>query len=117
MGDRGCVSLSFSGVEGQMMNTLRRIYVGSLLLAAIPVLSQTGTKTTPASGQQQTKSNPVHVTQKPDGQQVFEQNCSRCHNSPPGFSPSISVAVARHMRVRAGLSKEDEQAILRFLNP
>jgi len=48
---------------------------------------------------------------------VFEQNCSRCHNSPPGFSPSINVAVARHMRVRAGLSKDDEQAILRFLNP
>jgi cytochrome c5 len=100
-----------------MMNTLRRMYVGSLFLAAIPMLSQTGTKAAPASGQQQTKSNPVHVAQKADGQQVFEQNCSRCHNTPPGFSPSISVAVARHMRVRAGLSKEDEQAILRFLNP
>jgi cytochrome c5 len=101
-----------------MMKTLKRIYVGSLLLAAIPVLSQTGTKAAPASGQQQqTKSNPAHVAQKADGQQVFEQNCSRCHNTPPGFSPNISVAVARHMRVRAGLSKEDEQAILRFLNP
>lgn len=82
------------------------------------MLSQTGIKATPASGQQQhTKSTPVHVAQKTDGQQVFEQNCSRCHNTPPGFSPSISVAVARHMRVRAGLSKDDEQAILRFLNP
>lgn len=101
-----------------MMNTLRRICVGFLLLAAIPALSQTGTKAAPASGhQRQTKSNPVRVAQKADGQQVFEQNCSRCHNTPPGFSPSIDVAVARHMRVRAGLSKEDEQAILRFLNP
>jgi cytochrome c5 len=102
-----------------MMNTIRRIYVGFLLLTAVPVLSQTGSTGTapPGGGKQQTKSNAVHTTQKIDGQQVFEENCSRCHNTPPGFSPSISVAVARHMRVRAGLSKEDEQAILRFLNP
>jgi cytochrome c5 len=102
-----------------MMNTIKRIYVGFLLLAAVPVLSQTGSTGTASArgGQQQTKNNAVHATQKIDGQQVFEQNCSRCHNTPPGFSPSISVAVARHMRVRAGLSKEDEQAILRFLNP
>jgi cytochrome c5 len=102
-----------------MMNTLKRIYFGFLLLTAIPVLSQTGsTKAAPAGGgQQQTKSNAAHVAQQRDGQQVFEQNCSRCHNAPPGFSPSISGTVARHMRVRAGLSKDDEQAILRFLNP
>jgi len=102
-----------------MMNMFKRIYFGLLLLAALPVLSQTGsTRTAPAGrGQQQTKSAAVHVVQKSEGQQVFEQNCSRCHNAPQGFSPSIDVAVARHMRVRAGLSKEDEQAILRFLNP
>jgi cytochrome c5 len=102
-----------------MMNIMNRICVGFLLLAAaIPVLSQTGsTRTAPTGGQLQAKNNAVHVAQKVDGQQVFEQNCSRCHNTPPGFSPSINVAVARHMRVRAGLSKEDEQAILRFLNP
>jgi cytochrome c5 len=101
-----------------MINNVTRIYVGSLLLAALPALSQTGSPgTAPPGGQQQTKSNAVHAAQKPDGQQVFEQNCSRCHNAPQGFSPSISMAVARHMRVRAGLSKEDEQAILRFLNP
>lgn len=100
-----------------MTNTMKHIYLSLLLLGAIPVLSQTGSpKPTPAAGQQ-TKSNAVHGTQKVDGQQVFEQNCSRCHNTPPGFSPSISVAVARHMRVRAGLSQEDAQAILRFLNP
>jgi len=101
------------------MNTLTRIYCGFLLLVAIPVLSQTGSAgTAPTSGgQQQMKNNAVHMAQKRDGQQVFEQNCSRCHNAPQGFSPRISGTVARHMRVRAGLSKEDEQAILRFLNP
>lgn len=52
-----------------------------------------------------------------EGQRVFEQNCSRCHNPPEGFSTRISGTIARHMRVRAGLSQYQEQAILRFLNP
>lgn len=52
-----------------------------------------------------------------EGERVFTQNCSRCHNAPEGFSPRISGTIARHMRVRANLSREDEKALLRFLNP
>jgi cytochrome c5 len=52
-----------------------------------------------------------------DGQRVFDQNCSRCHNAPDGFSSRISGTVVRHMRVRAGLSQHDEEELLRFLNP
>jgi cytochrome c5 len=60
----------------------------------------------------------VATSAKPDrGQQVFAQNCSRCHNSPEGFSPHISGTIARHMRVRAGLSDEDYKALRHFLNP
>jgi cytochrome c5 len=51
------------------------------------------------------------------GEQVFHQNCYRCHQEPQGFSPSISGTVARHMRVRANLSDEDYKALLKFLNP
>ena len=51
-----------------------------------------------------------------DGQRVFDQNCSRCHNTPMGFSPRIAGTVARHMRVRAGLSAKDYEALLKFLN-
>jgi cytochrome c5 len=51
------------------------------------------------------------------GQQVFAQNCSRCHNAPEGFSSRISGTIARHMRVRASLSDGDYRALLRFLNP
>jgi cytochrome c5 len=52
-----------------------------------------------------------------EGQRVFEQNCSRCHNAPDGFSPRITGTVLRHMRVRASLSQHDEQELLRFMNP
>jgi mono/diheme cytochrome c family protein len=58
-----------------------------------------------------------HLQSQDDGQRVFEQNCSRCHTAPDGFSPRISGTVARHMRVRASLSRADEQALLHFLNP
>jgi cytochrome c5 len=52
-----------------------------------------------------------------EGQRVFDQNCSRCHTAPDGFSSRISGTVVRHMRVRASLSQHDEQELLRFLNP
>jgi cytochrome c5 len=88
-----------------------------LLLSAVQAFSQTESTNSPAQTHQQAKGNMVPGAKQRDGQQVFEQNCSRCHNAPQGFSPRISGTVTRHMRVRAGLSSEDEKAILRFLNP
>jgi cytochrome c5 len=60
------------------------------------------------------QSQPQH---EDDGARIFHQNCSRCHNTPEGFSPRISGTVLQHMRVRASLSKEDEEQLLHFLNP
>lgn len=89
-----------------------------LLLFTVHAFSQTKESSgSPGDSQQQAKGNAVHNAPQRDGQQVFEQNCSRCHNAPQGFSPRISGTVARHMRVRAGLGAEDEKALLRFLNP
>lgn len=59
----------------------------------------------------------VHTSNPDRGQQVFNQNCSRCHNPPEGFSPNISGSIAMHMRVRAGLSEADYKALRHFLNP
>jgi cytochrome c5 len=52
-----------------------------------------------------------------EGERVFQQNCSRCHNAPEGFSPRISGTIVRHMRIRASLSEHDEEELLRFFNP
>lgn len=54
--------------------------------------------------------------QAEEGQRVFQQNCSRCHNAPESFPPSISGTIVRHMRVRANLSRHQEQVLLDFLN-
>lgn len=75
-------------------------------------------KTPPAHASDKESAPPRQSETHPsNGQRVFEQNCSRCHADPDGFSPRISGTVARHMRVRASLSKKDEQDLLRFLNP
>jgi cytochrome c5 len=60
----------------------------------------------------------AHAEQNEDeGERVFQQNCSRCHNAPEGFSSRISGTIVRHMRVRASLSQHDAEELLRFLNP
>jgi cytochrome c5 len=101
------------------MNIYRYIFPGVALLVALPLFSQV----TSAGGapkppvQQASQSHDASENKQRDGNDVFAANCSRCHNAPEFFSPRVSGTIVRHMRVRAGLSKEDEQAILRFLNP
>jgi cytochrome c5 len=63
---------------------------------------------------------PTPASQKPalkNGEQVFMENCSRCHKPPMTISPRITGTVVMHMRVRAKLSRQDEQALLRYLAP
>ena len=52
-----------------------------------------------------------------EGEQKFRENCGRCHNPPDSLSPREVKAVLQHMRVRAMLSAEDEQLILKYLAP
>jgi cytochrome c5 len=98
------------------MKRVQRVMLGCLALAATAAIGQT--KSEPRQQQSPPISTKAVHTMNPDrGQQVFNQNCSRCHNAPEGFSPSISGTIAMHMRVRANLSDADYKALLRFLNP
>jgi mono/diheme cytochrome c family protein len=98
------------------MKPMRLILPGVLLFAALlPFLALA--KSAPHQDQSQSQTKPAPVASSDRGQQVFEQNCSRCHNAPEGFSSRISGTIARHMRARANLSNEDYQALRRFLNP
>jgi cytochrome c5 len=68
------------------------------------------------------QNEPQHPSQRQgpqadEGQRVFQQNCSRCHNAPEAFPPSLTGTIVRHMRVRANLSRHDEKVLLDFLNP
>lgn len=98
------------------MKHVRQMILGCLALAAATAaLGQMNNQPKQHPAHQATKQ--VHAVNPDRGQQVFNQNCSRCHNAPEGFSPNISGTVAMHMHVRANLSDADYQALLRFLNP
>lgn len=88
---------------------------GGVILSATVVASQTTSQTGPGSRSKTRMAD--HPPTEVRGQRVFEQNCSRCHNAPEGFSTNISATIATHMRVRAGLSEADYKALLRYLNP
>jgi cytochrome c5 len=96
----------------------RNFVLGSLVLASVSVLAVAAQQS--AAPQAKPFKDPTRSQggqSQDDGQRVFKQNCSRCHTAPEGFSPSISGTVVRHMRVRASLSRHDEEALLRFFNP
>ena len=51
------------------------------------------------------------------GAQLWEENCSRCHNfrSPTQYNDSEWQVVMHHMRVRANLTAQEHKKILEFL--
>ena len=91
------------------------LFAAFWLIVFIPLFAQTGTA--PQQGKAKQHSTAHADDEASRGSQVFEQNCSRCHNAPQGFPPQISGTILRHMRVRASLSADDEKALLRFMNP
>ena len=93
----------------------KHLLVGVLILSSVSALAVVAHQdTAPASSGETAK----HTAQPQDeGEKLFQQHCSRCHNAPDGFSPRISGTVLRHMRVRASLSQHEEEVLLRFFNP
>ena len=88
------------------------------LWALLPLVVRSLTAPAPQSEpQKHSHSRPSAPAASSDGERVFKQNCSRCHDAPQSFSPRISYAIVRHMRVRASLCAADEKALLQFMNP
>ena len=92
-----------------------QIVLACLVMAAAAAAGQV--KNEPQKAHQHPPAKEAHAMNQDRGQEVFNQNCSRCHNAPEGFSPSISGTIAMHMRTRANLSEADYKALLRFFNP
>lgn len=97
------------------MKRAEKLMLGCLMVAATATIGQTNR--TQQESQVGKVPQRAQVGNADRGQEVFQQNCSRCHQEPQGFPSSVSGTIARHMRVRAGLSEEDYKALLKFLNP
>jgi hypothetical protein len=50
-----------------------------------------------------------------EGEKRFRANCGRCHMAPHKFPPRMMATIVRHMRVRATITDEDMQIILRYM--
>ncbi len=99
------------------MNRWKSLLSIVVLMVTLPMLPQNDKTTGAARKNQPAQTSGTQASHPSEGERVFQQNCSRCHEAPQGFPPQISGTIARHMRVRASVSKRDEQALLRFLNP
>lgn len=50
-----------------------------------------------------------------DPDEAYKNNCMRCHTSTQQYSPRMTETIVMHMRVRANLTQEEAQAILKYL--
>ena len=50
-----------------------------------------------------------------EGEKRFHSNCGRCHQSPHKFPSREMATIVRHMRVRATITDEDMQLILKYM--
>lgn len=92
--------------------------IAAAMGAAMMAPSNGYTQAPPPGTQQRVKQYQAakRVGMDSEGQRVFDQNCARCHQSPDGFSDHIAGTIVRHMRVRANLSRHDEQVLLKYFN-
>jgi len=50
-----------------------------------------------------------------DPDEAYKNTCMRCHTSTQQYSPRMTKTIVMHMRVRANLTQEEAQAILKYL--
>ena len=97
------------------MKNLSLSFIGVSLL--VFSLSTLALSQSPATAAKTSKESSAKKTSAKEGEQRFQANCGRCHNPPESLSPREVKAVLQHMRVRAMLSEQDEQLILKYLAP
>jgi hypothetical protein len=51
------------------------------------------------------------------GEEVFQANCARCHMPPMSIPQRATGTIIMHMRMRARLSRQDEQLLLKYMAP
>jgi cytochrome c5 len=71
----------------------------------------------PQKKEAQNASQPDRSAKANPGERVFTANCARCHAAPMSLPPRITGTIVLHMRVRARLSRQDEQLLLKYLAP
>lgn len=94
-------------------------YLAALSLMAVLLLGGAGATALQqdTSKKAASSSNSNSQSQETTGEEVFAANCARCHRPPMSISPRITGTIIMHMRMRARLSRQDEQLLLKYLAP
>jgi len=60
---------------------------------------------------------PTATNAEKQGAQLWGENCVRCHNapSPPAFNDEQWETITMHMRVRASLTAQETEKVVKFL--
>ena len=90
--------------------------LGCVALIGLVGLSLAGCSSEDTSATTRPVDSAAPLAQK-GGAQLWSENCGRCHNlrSPSSLSPAQWQVVVHHMRLRAGLTGDESQAITDFL--
>ena len=78
-------------------------------------VSSAGTDTAPGSTMVSSKAVHEAAAARFEGEKRYRANCGRCHMAPHKFPRRMMATIERHMRVRATLTDEDMQYIVRFM--
>ena len=78
-------------------------------------VSSAGTDTATGSTLSSSKAVQERAASRYEGEKRYRANCGRCHMAPHKFPPRMMATIERHMRVRATLTDEDMQFILRYM--
>ncbi len=100
-----------------MISRIGFVFVAAAILCASSVPAQQDDSSRANQARTQKSAASTNAAPTGEGERLFQVNCQRCHHPPDSLSPKIAGSVLRHMRVRAVLSAEDEQAILKYLAP
>jgi cytochrome c5 len=95
----------------------RGLIVGMIVFSAFCVSSVATPQNSASTHKANAAARSSAQEESKEGERRFQANCGRCHNPPESISPREVKAVLQHMRVRAMLSAEDEQLILKYLAP
>jgi cytochrome c5 len=78
-------------------------------------VSSAGTDAAPSSTLGSSKAVQEAAASRFEGEKRYRANCGRCHMAPHKFPPRMMATIVRHMRVRATITDEDMQFILRYM--
>ncbi len=98
------------------INATRYAVSPLFVFAILGLFYAAGCSAPPTTGEKPEPAPVASVDNKP-GAQLWAENCTRCHNlrSPTDFTPAQWSMVVHEMRIRAGLTGEEQRRILAFL--